>query len=114
MKQALQPKLADRLSRILGMLGSDYDGERAAAGLKATQLLREAGLTWDDLVRPSAAPVPPPEPPMGFRMRAMQALTRGAFLTDWERKFLASIARQGRPLSPRQRSALVRIEEKLG
>jgi hypothetical protein len=113
MKQALQPKLADRLSRILGMLGSDYDGERAAAGLKATQLLREAGLTWDDLVRPSAAPAPPPEP-LGFRMRAMQALTRGALLTDWERGFLASIARQGRPLSPRQRSVLVRIEERLG
>jgi hypothetical protein len=114
MKQALQPKLADRLSRILGMLGSDFDGERAAAGLKATQLLREAGLSWEDLIRPSAAPVPPPQPPMGFRMRAMQALARGALLTDWERGFLASIARQGRPLSPKQRSVLARIEEQLG
>jgi hypothetical protein len=113
MKQALQPKLADRLARILGMLGSDFDGERAAAGAAATRLLREAGLTWEDLVRPCATPEPPPLP-AGHRARAVQALMRGTLLTDWERKFLESLACQARPLSPRQAAVLARIEGQIG
>lgn len=39
-----------RISIILGMLGSEHVGERAAAGLKADQMVRAAGLTWDSLV----------------------------------------------------------------
>jgi hypothetical protein len=39
-----------RLASILGMLGSEHAGERAAAGLKAEQLRIELGITWVDLL----------------------------------------------------------------
>jgi hypothetical protein len=39
-----------RLIGILGRLGSDADGERAAAGLLATQLLQRHGLSWGELL----------------------------------------------------------------
>ena len=38
------------LVAILGMLGSIHDGERAAAGLKVTELLTRLHLTWDNLI----------------------------------------------------------------
>jgi len=34
-----------RLAKILGMCGSDYAGERAAAGARADALIRQYGLT---------------------------------------------------------------------
>lgn len=42
----------DRLVKLLGMLGSHYEGERAAAGLKAEQLRRRLGLSWEQLLKP--------------------------------------------------------------
>ena len=39
------------LLKCLGLLGSDHAGERAAAGLKADQILRANDLTWSDLIR---------------------------------------------------------------
>jgi hypothetical protein len=43
---------ADRqhLARILGMLGSDHAGERAAAALQAEAFRRKHGLTWGNLL----------------------------------------------------------------
>ena len=41
-----------RLIRILGMLGSDHDGERAAAALAADKLVRGGGWSWSDLLAP--------------------------------------------------------------
>ena len=38
-----------RFRKILGLLGSAHDGERAAAALKATAMLREGGKTWADV-----------------------------------------------------------------
>jgi hypothetical protein len=35
---------------VLGMLGSAHAGERDNAARKATQILREAGLTWWDVL----------------------------------------------------------------
>jgi hypothetical protein len=46
----LPESLAHRLVKLCGMLGSAHDGERAAAGLKADQLLRENGLRWPDVI----------------------------------------------------------------
>jgi hypothetical protein len=39
-----------KLAKILGMLGSAYEGERANAAKLASKLLREAGMTWADLL----------------------------------------------------------------
>lgn len=47
-----------RLVRILGMLGSDHAGERAAAAQAADRLVRGGGWTWSDLLAPARAPRP--------------------------------------------------------
>jgi hypothetical protein len=58
----------ERLTKLLGLLGSEHSGERAAAASKAHELLRAHGLDWAaliDLVRASLrhGPVPPrPDP----------------------------------------------------
>jgi hypothetical protein len=53
----LDPQAAGRLAKILGLLGSHYDGEVAAAGRKAHQFLKRLGLDWGDVI---AAPRPIP------------------------------------------------------
>src|SRR5262245_64972779 len=52
---ALDPCIADRLAKLLGMLGSDHDGERASAARKADQLVREHGLRWPDVIASSSS-----------------------------------------------------------
>jgi hypothetical protein len=49
-KPALAPAQAQRLIKLLGLLGSDHDGEVAAAGRHADRLVRESGLTWSDII----------------------------------------------------------------
>jgi hypothetical protein len=39
----------DRFRKVVGLLASDHDGERAAAALKATAMLRAAGRSWADI-----------------------------------------------------------------
>lgn len=39
----------DRFRRICGLLGSEHDGERASAALKATAMLKDAGMTWEQV-----------------------------------------------------------------
>ena len=52
-----------KLRAIIGMLGSDHDGERANAARLATAELRRLGLTWADLVNRAFGQAPPrPQP----------------------------------------------------
>lgn len=41
-----------RLIKLLGLLGSGHDGETAAAGRMADALIRDAGVTWADVIAP--------------------------------------------------------------
>lgn len=66
------------LIKLLGMLGSSSDGERAAFAAKANELVRGAGLTWEQYIlggRSLREPPPPgPQaqtPPSGFRRSKM-------------------------------------------
>jgi hypothetical protein len=43
-------RVSARLVRVLGMLGSAFPGERDNAAVAATRILREAGLTWYDVL----------------------------------------------------------------
>jgi hypothetical protein len=47
---SLDPEAIDRLIKLLGMLGSAHDGERAAAGLKAHEFIKGRGLQWADVI----------------------------------------------------------------
>jgi hypothetical protein len=74
MTRALAPQAADKLTKILGLLGSAHSGERASAALKADELVRAAGLTWADVINvpPVAADAP--------RIRAWRSTS-----TDWQK-----------------------------
>lgn len=46
---AMKPDVAVRFRKLCGMLASAHDGERAAAALKATELLKQTGASWADV-----------------------------------------------------------------
>jgi hypothetical protein len=99
-----------RLSKILGMLGSAHPGEQSSAATKACELLREMGLTWDQVVGPAKLPVST-ERPSGVRQEIQRALSSGG-ISKWQRSFLISIS--GKPyLTPKQRTVLNRIVAKV-
>jgi hypothetical protein len=45
-----QNQLKDRAAKLLGMLGSDYDGEVVNAGRSAHRLINQSGSTWTELL----------------------------------------------------------------
>ena len=49
--KAVSAETRDLLVKLCGMLGSDFEGERATAALKITGLLRQVGLCWDDVLQ---------------------------------------------------------------
>lgn len=51
----LPPDALSRLEKLAGMLGSDFDGERASAAALASKLLNNHGLTWADVIRAPVA-----------------------------------------------------------
>jgi hypothetical protein len=57
-----------RLAKVLGLLDSDQEGERAAALGRATAMLRAAGMRWSQLLSAASAPAPVANP-------------------EWERRF---------------------------
>jgi hypothetical protein len=101
----------DRLAKLLGMLGSDHDGEVAAAGRHADALVRRAGLTWADVVSDR-------QPALydGCSSSAEQisfCLRNRDGLSQWEIQFLLSLHRQSYELTERQRSVLAGIVAKV-
>lgn len=67
----MTPADLERFHKLCGLLGSDQIGERAAAALKCTELLKVHGLTWSDVTLPvSGADVPAQRrEAMGSQMR---------------------------------------------
>jgi hypothetical protein len=109
----LPPDTRRKLTGVLGMLGSDYAGERDAAAQLASRIVRGAGLTWGDLIAvPELGPVPqhdpPPAPPASWRELAQRCAVHSDWLSAWERQFLSSVPRRVR-LSGKQAAVLDRI-----
>ena len=105
---ALVPADTARLIKLLGMLGSIHAGERAAAGLKAHNLVAERRLTWADVIAPArlAAPRPSSVGTREHQGRALRLLDCGFGWSDWERDFLTSIARWRGDLTAKQTARL--------
>ncbi|HYZ62217.1 MAG TPA: hypothetical protein VE650_07165 [Acetobacteraceae bacterium] len=62
------------------MLGSEFEGERAAAALKVTGLLRQVGLSWDEILNlPTCSQDPSADSPPSA---PKSAAFRGGFV-DW-------------------------------
>jgi hypothetical protein len=95
-----------RLVGILARLGSDFAGERAAAGLLASRMLQANNLTWDDVVLPVALRSPTWRAEVAFAQR------HAGWLRPWERDFVASVTAQSR-LSPKRLAILREIATKL-
>jgi hypothetical protein len=127
-----------RLAKLLGMLGSEHPGERVNAGLLADRLVRDAGITWSEIINGSdiaiqagrqllaennalraelarirAVALIPPAQPWRDADDADEAieglLLWRTHLNEWESKFLASLLRRRRRLSEKQFAALARI-----
>jgi hypothetical protein len=113
---SFSPAFADKLVKVLGMLGSDHDGEVAAAGRTAHSMLKAKGLTWSDVIVPAA---PRPEPPQRRWRRTTSPSDTAALclqwpevLTDWETDFCRSIVGRRR-ISAKQTVVLDRIARKV-
>ena len=110
---ALAPADTVRLVKLLGLLGSDHAGERAAAGLKANNLVKDRNTTWADVIVPKLAPPradPRPQPRAApgrvHQSRALVLLECGFVWNDWERQFLLSIIRWTGDLTVKQGARL--------
>jgi hypothetical protein len=102
-----------RLVMLLGMLGSEFEGERAAAALKADQLVRKAGLSWAEVVGARMLP-PPPEtirPSVAGSSPFMiycYVKSSDCPLSAWERQFMESIGTLSR-LTAKQGDVAARL-----
>lgn len=106
----------DRLAKLLGMLGSDHDGEVAAAGRAVSRMLRECGnLTWHEVLGVPYGELTITEE-LGDADAILRALDDYRYLTEWESGFVRSIrdfvADRGR-LTEKQRDVLDRILERI-
>ena len=118
MHAALDPSVSAKLAKVCGLLGSDHDGERAAAAAAATRILRDAGVSWSELLSAGAAPpdTPATTPATAHPQEiAREILLRQRhLLSAWEVGFTENLARwRGRP-TPRQIARLARLRADLG
>jgi hypothetical protein len=103
----LAVKDRDRLVRLCGKFGSDCETERAYAALTADKLIREHGLTWEQVL--GWIPIASTGDHHGL---CVAALAVSDLLNDVEREFLHSISRLN-TISPKQRSWLDRIIDRI-
>jgi hypothetical protein len=104
-----------KLIKLLGMLGSEHAGERAAAGLKAHELLTARGVTWRELLTPEAAAPAVAVQPRTWRDVAQQVLLdHFAGLFPKEPDFLTSLLERGVAPSERQAAWLSKIAHRCG
>lgn len=117
MVASLPPADLRKLIGILGMLGSDFPGERSAAGLLAARMLREHDLTWETLLTPN--PETRRQAPGGSQDGAGSRWADSDDLTTclkwlgelnaWETSFVTDLRRKRRPLSSAQKAKLEQI-----
>jgi hypothetical protein len=100
----LNPQAAGYLVKLLGYLGSDHDGEVAAAGRKADQFVRRLGLNWADVIFC---------PPESWWDMARGCARQAHRLNERERDFIRNIARLRRPPTGKQLAWLQSIYEHL-
>jgi len=101
-----------RLARVCGLLGSDHDGEVLAAARQAEKIRQKLGLTWEELLVPSArsrSADPSPDNLTDWRWACHFCLERYRSLTSWELDFVATVARYKKTPSAKQLIILQRL-----
>ena len=116
----LAPAEVRRLVGILGRLGSDHDGERAAAGLLASRMLRAAGLAWGDVIGPGGGTRPdtgasPGGPGTGTAGQADLVLCMRWLgeLSAWEVGFVTDLRARRTRMTPGQGAKLRQVADVL-
>jgi succinate dehydrogenase flavin-adding protein (antitoxin of CptAB toxin-antitoxin module) len=102
----LSAQQADHLRKLLGYLGSDHDGERAAAARKAHEFIARLGLTWGDVI------YSPPAVNQWAHIAA-ECAKHEQILSESERDFIANIQRRRRPPTAKQLAWLEAIHARL-
>lgn len=114
----------ERLTRLLGMFGSDFDGEVLNAARAAQKLVKSKGETWETILSATTHSQTNDHQPRRQKESHREytgaahasevdaCMRRANFCTSWEREFLVSIKDRW-SLSEKQRSILDRIKEKL-
>jgi hypothetical protein len=120
MTAPLSPAERTRLVGILGMLGSDHDGERAAAAALASRLVREKGLSWSDLIADGggrqgghAGASGGPGPGATWQASLSQCLRHLPALSGWEADFCLSLSNRRKGLTPGQVTKLAQVAAEL-
>ncbi len=100
---------------MLGMLGSDHEGERATAARMVEEHRRKCGLSWAEIIIPSPAEetrAPPRERKAGkppWQAKA-KGVVKSVLATEWERSFAQGLlARWHGPLTEKQAEVLERV-----
>jgi hypothetical protein len=113
-----------RLTKVLALTGSSFDGEAVAAIRRANEILKARSLTWSDLI---AATIEAPSSKAGHARHGTGGENREqmhwreavkiclgmeeAPLSAWDRGFLESILERRNPLTEKQKIQLLRILE---
>lgn len=117
MTMALSDADRMRLIKLLGMLNSAFEGERANAGGMADRLIRERGQTWDQvIVKPGAQQqhhYQPPPPRRSWRDVIGDCLKLPELLTPRETEFLQSMTKWRSHPTLKQREWFEKIADRL-
>ena len=109
-----------RLVALLSRLASDFEGERAAAGLLANRIVQDRHLSWEGLLvaahaaqQPRAPDTQRPWAPRNWRTDLEFCRRHLHWLTSWETDFVLSVAVRRTSLTPNQISTIASIADKL-
>jgi hypothetical protein len=110
----MAPTLAEKIARLIPLLASDKDGEVNATVCAMARTLKSGGCDFHDLA--SALMNSEIVASSDRGKYSFDEIWRCPTLTDWEREFVNSIAKQshrsGFKLSEKQEKVLVRLREK--
>ncbi|MBF0507829.1 MAG: DUF2786 domain-containing protein [Deltaproteobacteria bacterium] len=125
----IPPEILDRVTKLVGMTDSAFDGEALNAIRMANKLLKEHRLSWPQVLQPrpmvsvstSAISTSRPAPTSGPYTSWLAKIDRIKFcwadLNGWERNFLQGVAGQvgkGRKLTEKQAGILDRLFTQFG
>jgi hypothetical protein len=104
-----------RIVKCLSLLASDKPGERLAAADAAIRLLKQRGLTWEQIILPKHTPAPASDRFSrnhdNIKTQIAEILANLSTLNDWEQGFVHDV--NGRSVfSEKQRAVIERLYRK--
>jgi hypothetical protein len=103
---------AERLAKVLGLLGSSHDGEVVAAARQAERIRSSLGLMWQDIVGSTAVnPERDQRSSPSWQDDVKFCRENSGCLNEWEQEFIASIMSRW-SLSKKQHAVLDRLVAK--